>query len=64
MKTKEEIQSEAEWRFTDGHGATDQYCVKMFVSACEWMQESIQQEWIPVEVRLPDDGELLVWGTL
>ena len=49
MKTKEEIQSEAEWRFTDGHGATDQYCVKMFVSACEWMQESIPQEWIPVE---------------
>lgn len=41
MKTKEEIKKEAQWRFTDGHGATDHYLVDVFINACEWIQETI-----------------------
>ncbi len=40
MKTLEEIKKEAVWRFTDGHGATEQYAVEIFTEACKWCQES------------------------
>jgi len=41
MKTKEEIKQEARWRFTDGHGATDEYSVDVFINACEWLKATI-----------------------
>lgn len=39
MKTKEEIEKEARWRFTDGHGAVNEHSVNVFIEACKWMQE-------------------------
>ena len=43
MKTKDEIEKEATWRFTDGHGVTDELSKGVFIRACNWIQEELKK---------------------
>jgi len=39
LPSDEDIEKEANYRFTTGHGATDHYSVDVFINACKWLNE-------------------------
>ena len=64
MKTKEEIlKNHAEQKYIFGDGMTHKQSLILLNSIYMAMDEyasQLQQEWIPVEVRLPEEGEVHV----
>lgn len=42
--TDEEIEKEAKWRFTNGHGAESEFCIGVFINAIEWYRKSLREK--------------------
>ena len=54
LPSDEEIEKEAKWRFTNGHGACDYYEVAQFNNACKWLKDQIKPSDAPIREELRD----------
>lgn len=62
----EEIEKEARWRFTDGHGAEDDFGITVFTEACNWLRDRLTTQkdnngWVSVDIIFLEK-ERLEWS--